>query len=170
MRLFCHWLVFAESDIKAKPRRYIRRVHFAKYTLEIKIWKLFVIAFWKYIPSPWSKIKCRPCCRSLFSILSQRLSFQTFDQSNVQAQDKKRQFCTTPPNISSVGILVGWPFKTSNVLGSIPTVAVPNPVHPPLLIFLTWLIFCTKNKWTFTSKIYVLGFCWDDDWKSESVV
>ena len=80
------------------------------------------------------------------------------------------QFCTTPPNISSVGILLGWPLKTSNVLGSIPTVAVPNPVHPPLLIFLTWLIFCTKNKWTFTSKIYVLGFCWDDDWKSESVV
>ena len=41
------------------------------------------------------------------------------------------QFCSTPPNILSVEILVGWPFKTSNVLGSIPTVAVPNPDQPP---------------------------------------
>ena len=73
-----------------------------------------------------------------------------------------RQFCTTPPNILSVGILLGWPFKTSNVLGSIPTVAIPNPGQPPLAIFLTPFIFSTKNKCSFTSKIYVLGFCWDD--------
>ena len=86
------------------------------------------------------------------------------------------QFCTTPPNLLSVGILLGWPFKTSNVLGSIPTVAIQNPGQPPLPIFLTPFIFSTKNKCSFTSKIYVLGFCWDDHlnhvkhWKSESVV
>ena len=68
---------------------------------------------------------------------------------------KCRQFCTTSPNIHSVGILVGWPFKTSNVLGSIPTVAVPNPDHPPLVICLTRIIFCTKNK----MYIHFNNFC-----------
>ena len=68
-----------------------------------------------------------------------------------------RQFCTPPHNILSVGI-----FKTSNVLGSIPTVAVPNPDHPPLAIYLTQFVFSTKNKCIFTSKIYLLGFCWHD--------
>ena len=32
------------------------------------------------------------------------------------------QFYTTPPNISFVGILLGWPFKTPKSLGWIPTV------------------------------------------------
>ena len=66
-----------------------------------------------------------------------------------------RQFCTTSPNILSVGILVGWPIKTSNVLGSIPTVAIPSPDHPPLVICLTRIIFCTKNK----MYIHFNNFC-----------
>ena len=37
------------------------------------------------------------------------------------------QFCTTSPNISFVGILLGWPFKTPKSLGWIPTVTIPNP-------------------------------------------
>ena len=86
---------------------------------------------------------------------------QTFEEPPPQKR-REGQFCTTPPNILFVGILLGWPFKTSNVLGSIPTVAIPNPDHPPLAIFWTQFIFSTKNKCSFTSKIYVLGFCWDD--------
>ena len=30
---------------------------------------------------------------------------------------KSRQFYTTPPDISFVGILLGWPFKTPKSLG-----------------------------------------------------
>ena len=56
------------------------------------------------------------------------------------------QFYTTPPNISFVGILLGWPFKTPKSLGWIPTVAIPNPGQPPLEIFLTQLNFNTKMK------------------------
>jgi hypothetical protein len=57
-----------------------------------------------------------------------------------------RQFYTTPPNISFVGILLGWPFKTPKSLGWIPTVTIPNPGQPPLEIFLTQLNFNTKMK------------------------
>ena len=52
---------------------------------------------------------------------------------------KMRQFCTTPP----VGILLG---SRSKSLGWIPTVAIPNPDQPPLMIFLTQRYFCTKRK------------------------
>ena len=50
-----------------------------------------------------------------------------------------RQFCTTPP----VGILLGLRLKS---LGWIPTVTIPNPVQPPLMILLTLPYFCTKRK------------------------
>ena len=48
-----------------------------------------------------------------------------------------QQFCTTPPNILSGGILVGWPFKIVILVGSIPTVAIPNPDQQPSRFF--WL-------------------------------
>ena len=57
-----------------------------------------------------------------------------------------RQFYTTPPNISFVGILLGWPFKTPKLLGWIPTVFIPNPDHPPLRICLIYQLFCTKKE------------------------
>ena len=78
-----------------------------------------------------------------------------YDGGVVWYQVGAGQFCTTSPNILSVGILVGWPFKTSNVLGSIPTVAIPSPDHPPLVICLTRIIFCTKNK----MYIHFNNFC-----------
>ena len=49
------------------------------------------------------------------------------------------QFCTTPPG----GILVGLSLKS---VGSIPTVTIPNPDQPPLVISLTSFIFSTKRK------------------------
>ena len=59
--------------------------------------------------------------------------------SNFVATDVYGQFCTTPP----VGILLG---SRSKSLGWIPTVSIPNPDQPPLMIFLTQPYFCTKRK------------------------
>ena len=56
------------------------------------------------------------------------------------------QFYTTPPNISFVGILLGWPFKTPKSLGWIPTVAIPNPDQPPLEIFFESIQFQYQNE------------------------
>ena len=77
----------------------------------------------------------------------------------------KRQFCTTPPNILSGGILVGWPFKNSILVGSIPTVSVPNPDQPPLVIFLNQYFFSTKKESGGSSPRYL-----KNSDKSESVV
>ena len=90
----------------------------------------------------------------------------------------RRQFCTTPP----VGILLGLRSKS---LGWIPTVSVPNPDQPPLVIFLTHPYFCTKRKRTCNSNfiptkshqlfsfsfpfhLWKLGFWWDE-WLVTSV-
>ena len=75
------------------------------------------------------------------------------------------QFCTTPPNILSGGILVGWPFKNSILVGSIPTVSIPNPDQPPLVIFLNQFIFSTKKETGWSSLRYL-----KNSDKSESVV
>ena len=56
------------------------------------------------------------------------------------------QFCTTPPNILSGGILVGWTFKIPILVGWIPTGTIPNPDHPPLGNFSLQLIFSTERK------------------------
>ena len=65
---------------------------------------------------------------------------------NCQKWSKMGQFCTTSPNISFVGILLGWLFKTPKSLGWIPTVSIPNPDQPPLRIYLELPYFCTKKK------------------------
>ena len=75
------------------------------------------------------------------------------------------QFCTTPPNILSGGILVGWPFKNSILVGSIPTVSIPNPDQPPLVIFLNQFFFSTKKETGWSSLRYL-----KNSDKSESVV
>ena len=66
----------------------------------------------------------------------------TFSTPSIKANASRStlgQFCTTPP----VGILLG---SRSKSLGWIPTVSIPNPDQPPLMIFLTQPYFSTKRK------------------------
>ena len=67
------------------------------------------------------------------------------------------QFCTTPPNISSGGILVEWPLKIPKLVWSIPTVIVLIPDQPSY--------FCTKNK----SGLAILAMLYTDISKRETL-
>ena len=67
-------------------------------------------------------------------IFTNQPSFNALNDSwliNIRERLKKRgekltngQFYTKPPNISFVGILLGWPLKTPKSLGWIPTVTI----------------------------------------------
>ena len=63
-----------------------------------------------------------------------------------QSISKPRQKYITPPTISFVWILFGFPHGEPKQFGSIQIKAVPNPDQPPLGIFWTYHFFCTKHK------------------------
>ena len=80
-------------------------------------------------------------CQCCSNLLLNTICLQINPQPQALSCKKSiiRQFCTTPP----VGILLG---SRSKLLGWIPTVSIPNPDQPPLMIFLTQPYFCTKRK------------------------
>ena len=56
----------------------------------------------------------------------------------------------------------GMTIQDRNTGGIHPNCCRPKPRSSTPRNFLILFIFSTKNKCSFTSKIYVLGFCWDD--------
>ena len=86
--------------------------------------------------------------RSTELAIKHRIEIDVIDSNHIvllQFKDETLlwQNCTTPPDHWDFGIWLGW---MSISWDPSQLHAIPNPDHPPLRIFLTYQLFCTKKK------------------------